>query len=458
VRSTILILLAACATSPEPDEPLPSADSKTSFPNDKAAFDFFIGKGLKNFQAAGIVGNLDQESGVSPTSVEQGGPGRGIAQWSVGDRWDTAPNDNVRSFAAKQGASMTSLTLQLEFIWYELTAIGYGFSDLKATTNVTDATVVFMKKFEICGNCVETQRIAYAKAVLAAYGNDTAGGGDTPPEVDDFDGDGSPDAVLYRPSNQTWYVRFSSDATVHAFGFGAAAAVPLLGGDFDRDGRPDAVYVDTGNYTWHVRFSKDGTAHAFSFGTGGDVPLLHGDFDKDGSPDAVLYRPSNQTWYIRASATGTVRSFQFGAAAAVPLLGGDFDGDGQPDAVYVDKSNYTWHVRFSKDGSAHSFAFGAGGDVPLLGGDFDGDGDPDAVLYRPSNQTWYVRSSKTAAVRSFQFGAANAEPLLGGDFDGDSQPDAIYVDKSNYTWHVRFSKDGATHAFGFGTGGDVAVH
>ena len=142
----------------------------TAFANDKPAFDFFVAKGLTNFQSAGIVGNLDQESGVDPTAVQfGGGPGRGIAQWSVGGRWDTS-NPNAVSYAASKGVSVYGLNLQLEFIWDELTTVGYGFSALKATTNVTDATITFMDKYEICGTCASSQRVSYAKSVLAAYG------------------------------------------------------------------------------------------------------------------------------------------------------------------------------------------------------------------------------------------------------------------------------------------------
>ena len=142
------------------------------FTNDQAAFDYFVGKGLTNFQAAGIVGNLDQESGVNPNAVQQGGPGRGIAQWSVGGRWDTDANDNAVAYANKQGKSVWSLQLQLDFIWYELTTFsGYGLSKLKGTTNVTDATVVFQTDFEGCGTCLQSQRISYAQAVLNAYGS-----------------------------------------------------------------------------------------------------------------------------------------------------------------------------------------------------------------------------------------------------------------------------------------------
>ena len=161
---------AGCVGGPPVDENEEAVTPLTAFANDKTAYEFFVGKGLTNFQSAGIVGNLDQESGVDPTAVQfGGGPGRGIAQWSVGGRWDTS-NPNAVSYASSKGESVWSLTLQLEFIWYELTTVGYGYSALKATTNVTDATVTFMDKYEICGTCDSTNRINYAKSVLAAYG------------------------------------------------------------------------------------------------------------------------------------------------------------------------------------------------------------------------------------------------------------------------------------------------
>jgi len=166
------IVLGACVADEAPIEISETEQAATTaFANDQAAFDFFVMKGLTDFQAAGIVGNLDQESGVDPTIAQYGGgPGRGIAQWSVGGRWDTSANDNVLDYAAQKGEGAKTLNLQLEFIWYEMTNIGYGYSALKATTNVTDATIAFMDKYEICGTCASSQRVTYAKAVLAAYG------------------------------------------------------------------------------------------------------------------------------------------------------------------------------------------------------------------------------------------------------------------------------------------------
>src|ERR1700683_922620 len=80
-----LLLVTACSAASDPSVGTSGAAATTAFPNEKTAYDYFGAKGLTNFQAAGIVGNLDQESGVDPTiDQENGGPGRGIAQWSAG--------------------------------------------------------------------------------------------------------------------------------------------------------------------------------------------------------------------------------------------------------------------------------------------------------------------------------------------------------------------------------------
>ena len=148
-----------------------SSDEELST-NEKTAFHFFVDKGLTKYQAAGIVGNLIQESSVVPTAVEYGGgPGRGIAQWSVGGRWDHDYHDNVAWYASRKGKSRWSLNLQLEFIWYELHDVGgYGLKALKNSGNVTEATIAFENDFEGCGTCDQSKRISYAKQVLKTFG------------------------------------------------------------------------------------------------------------------------------------------------------------------------------------------------------------------------------------------------------------------------------------------------
>jgi hypothetical protein len=171
-------LFGAACSAPENERLGTSrAAGSTAFPNDQTAYDYFRAKGFTTIQAAGIVGNLDQESGIDPTIAQQGGgPGRGIAQWSAGGRWDTDQGDNLVAFAAQEGQSQDSLGVQLDFIVYELQSFpAYGLAKLEATTNVTDAATEFELDFEGCGvpsQCDVTARIGYAQAVLDAYGND----------------------------------------------------------------------------------------------------------------------------------------------------------------------------------------------------------------------------------------------------------------------------------------------
>ena len=146
--------------------------------SEQIAFNFFVSKGLTKTQAAGVIGNLMQESSVIPTAIQfGGGPGRGIAQWSVGGRWNTSHNDNVTSYASARGISRWALNTQLNFIWYELaTFSGYGLSSLRAATTLTQAVVAFQNRYEICGTCDSSRRIQFAQQALAAYGGGGGGG------------------------------------------------------------------------------------------------------------------------------------------------------------------------------------------------------------------------------------------------------------------------------------------
>jgi hypothetical protein len=177
------LAFAGCVVGEElpTDEDLPPPGSEAALSNnERTAFNFFVAKGLTEIQAAGVVGNLMQESSVRPTAVQYGGgPGRGIAQWSVGGRWNSGANSLV-SFAASRGADRWALQTQLDFIWHELATIGgYGLSDLRAATTLTTAVRVFQDKYEICGTCELGKRLQYAQEALTAYGR--GGGGTTPP-------------------------------------------------------------------------------------------------------------------------------------------------------------------------------------------------------------------------------------------------------------------------------------
>jgi hypothetical protein len=144
----------------------------SSAPNGAArtAFHFFVAKGLAGAQAAGIVGNLLQESNVNPRSVQAGGPGRGIAQWSAGARWN-----NLLAFARAHHEAPLALATQLKFLWHELTTVpSFGLGALRAARSVAAATSVFARSYEVCGACNQPRRVALAKDVLRAFGSRAA--------------------------------------------------------------------------------------------------------------------------------------------------------------------------------------------------------------------------------------------------------------------------------------------
>ncbi len=204
----LVALVGACSSAPEPGdgENVVSSGEQALTSNEKSAYDFFVHKGLSRVQAAGIVGNLIQESNVLPGSAQPGGPGRGIAQWSVDGRWNADHNDNVAWYASTHGAPTGSLNLQLEFIWYELESFsGYGLASLRAAKNVADATVIFQKEFEGCGQCLQSTRISYAEQVLSAYGGGASGGGGSTCYSSTLGKPMPANACVQSRSNRLWY-------------------------------------------------------------------------------------------------------------------------------------------------------------------------------------------------------------------------------------------------------------
>ncbi|MBL8929149.1 MAG: hypothetical protein JNL54_03385 [Kineosporiaceae bacterium] len=94
--------------------------------------------------ATGVVGNLEVESGVNPRSVEPGGPGRGIAQWSVGGRWD-----QLVAWAKKGLIDRDPLDLdvQIGFMRKEMQDTGV-WDALKTIDDPVQASAIFMRKYE----------------------------------------------------------------------------------------------------------------------------------------------------------------------------------------------------------------------------------------------------------------------------------------------------------------------
>lgn len=110
--------------------------------NQRYAYSYLVDRGFAPNAAAGIVGNLIQESGVDPRSNQVGGPGMGIAQWTESERWQS-----LLQFASQRGVSPYSLDLQLDFMLHEMKQ--YGIYDrMQKMNNLESATRLFMNVFE----------------------------------------------------------------------------------------------------------------------------------------------------------------------------------------------------------------------------------------------------------------------------------------------------------------------
>lgn len=121
----------------------PKVDNRTT---ENIIWDFLKVNGYTDIQAAAIIGNLYQESGLNPSRTEYGtGEGIGLVQWSFGRK------QQLKDFCFAKGANWTDLNSQLEFLVKELNSSQFH-KKHKTTFNnpysIDEATEAFCWGFE----------------------------------------------------------------------------------------------------------------------------------------------------------------------------------------------------------------------------------------------------------------------------------------------------------------------
>lgn len=122
--------------------------------NKEKIFRFLLGKGLNAEQAAGVMGNLFEESSLDPAKEQGGrivdenytlipGVGFGLAQWTYPSR-----QQNLTNYQRSSGRTIIDLTMQLEFLWKELSEDSSALNAVKATTTPEAAAISFHADFE----------------------------------------------------------------------------------------------------------------------------------------------------------------------------------------------------------------------------------------------------------------------------------------------------------------------
>lgn len=150
---------------------LPGGDAK------QKVFNYFVGKGLTDVQAAAIEGNFIVESSLVPTA--DNGSHRGIAQWDYADRYA-----KLKTYASSAGRNPDELGTQLDYAWMELqgTPPAHDYSGvlthLKTFTNadqIADATTYFQDNYEGAPGQGTQERITAARSVLRQLGGTSSG-------------------------------------------------------------------------------------------------------------------------------------------------------------------------------------------------------------------------------------------------------------------------------------------
>lgn len=274
----------------------------------------------------------------------------------------------------------------------------------------------------------------------------------------DFTGNGSGDAVIFRPVEGNWYVLdlATNSSTLQQLGQQGDIIVP---GDYDGDALTDIAIWHPKNGTqcngcgWYVKRSSTNTiAYTADWGDNADL-TVPADYDGDGKTEKAVWRPSEGNWYIIQSQTNTVRLDNWGQSGDKPAAA-DYDGDGKADLAVFRPADGNWYIKKSGGGTLAQ-GWGASGDW-LAPADYDGDGKADITVWRSTEGNWYIRQSSNNTTRLVNWGASGDVPVP-GDYDGDGRTDIAVWRSSDGNWYVKKSSNGTTLVKSWGQTGDLPV-
>jgi hypothetical protein len=202
------------------------------------------------------------------------------------------------------------------------------------------------------------------------------------PGPGDYDGDRTAEIAVFRSSTSLWSI---SGVTRAYFGGADDRAVPA---DYNGDGTCDIGIFRENGGMWSIRsFTR------FYFGATGDWPIPD-DYTNDGTAEVGLYRVSSGQWMIQ-----DLTRFYFGNTTDWPVPGNYLGASEKIFAVYRGCSGQ-WALK-----DLTRIYFGNCFDYPRPG-DFNGDGEDDFGIFRDSAGMWSVRD-----ITRVYFGSTNDIPV-----------------------------------------------
>ena len=168
--------------------------SLTGSSNEEKIWNFLISKGLNKCGAAGLMGNLQAESGLRPNNLQNSyeqklnmtddaytqavdkgtysnfvrdSAGYGLAQWTYWSR-----KQNLLDFAKSRKSSIGDLEMQLEFLYKEISNYKNVISVLKNAKTVLEASNAVLLEYERPANqdaTVQKTRASYGEVFFNKY-------------------------------------------------------------------------------------------------------------------------------------------------------------------------------------------------------------------------------------------------------------------------------------------------
>jgi hypothetical protein len=139
--------------------PLPKGQTISS----NEAIDYLVKKGMSPAQAAGVVGNLLQESTLNSGAYNEAEGAYGFAQWRGSRLTD------LQNFAASRGKSIDDANTQLDFIMHELNGKEKKAGQMLLASNTAEEAAYNFGKYYERPKTVEQSRLSYAAQSLAQY-------------------------------------------------------------------------------------------------------------------------------------------------------------------------------------------------------------------------------------------------------------------------------------------------
>ncbi len=210
------------------------------------------------------------------------------------------------------------------------------------------------------------------------------------PVAGDWDGDGSAQIGIYRPSagSADWWLSRATGGWTK-FAFGGPNDSPFTG-SWDGEAGTEVGYRRLMTTAFTMRSPSGAASSVGGVGSAVDT-VVSGDWDGDGVTDVGSYRASDHTFRLRRG-SGQVSTVTWGAAGD-RAVAGDWSRRGYDEVGVFDQETATWRLRVRRANgyATRTVAFGSPGDLPVTG-DWNGDGVTDLGTWTPDTATFTLRT------------------------------------------------------------------